>query len=326
MINRIKNYILAAFDFIDSSFYDIWRYWHHSQAFGRFRSRITARAYLMMSAHQLEKGLALQDRRSGFGKAKCGELLAEVMQFQQLFGADPVCLYVVEVVGQVLDFHAETGDSDTTLIDLFNTTGSAIKQSDVSLEERGGLRLVRKQEIIDSLPLDPFMFFASRHSVRQFAEGEIAEQFIREAVRIAQCSPSVCNRQSCHLRYTTDPDVIATALVHQNGAGGFGEHAAVLFIVTSELGVFNRAGERNQAYIDGGIFSMSFALGMHSLGFGTCFLNWSKTAREDRRFRKRFKVPDSETIVTFLVGGCLRDEYVVAASSRLATDEVIHRL
>jgi len=188
------------------------------------------------------------------------------------------------------------------------------------------VRIIRKQEIAASLPPDVYQFFALRSSVRQFADGEIPEEIIREAVRIAQRAPSACNRQSCRLHYSTDQAVVAKVVALQDGAGGFGEHAAAVFIVTSELGSFNHAGERNQGFVDGGIFSMTFALGIHALGYGTCFLNWCATAREDQEFRRAFKIPESELIVAFLVGGCLRDEFAVAKSPRLPVDEVMCRL
>ena len=325
-MNRLKNILIAAYDFVDSYLYDIWRYWHHSQAFARFKSRITARAYLLMSVHALEKGLSLSERKPGFGNAKCRELLADALRYQQRFGSDPICQYTVEVVGNVLEFHAATGNTDSDLVAQFQSVKNAIEQSQISFDAHGGLRSVRKQDIAVSLPPNAFQFFAARHSVRQFAAEVIPEAAIREAVRIAQRSPSVCNRQSCRLYYSTDPEVIAKTLAHQNGAGGFGENAAAVFVVTSELGAFNRAGERNQAYVDGGIFAQTFALGMHALGFGTCFLNWSKTARQDRKLRRVLNIPDSEVIITLLVGGCLREEFVVAASPRLPIDEVMHRL
>lgn len=325
-MKQIWNYFWAAYDFVDSYLYDICRYWHYSQAFARFRSRITARAYLLMSIHALEKGLSLQQRKPGFGKDKCKVGLAEMLHFQELFGPDPVCFYVIEVVRRVIEYHTETGHTDPGLVAQFLAIKGAIRQSESKFDSQGGLRPVRKQDIAAFLPPNAFQFFASRHSVRQFAEEGISESSIREAVRIAQRSPSVCNRQSCQLRYSTDPSVIANVLAYQNGAGGFGENAAAVFVVTSELGAFNRAGERNQGYVDGGIFSQTFALGMHALGFGTCFLNWSKTAREDRKLRRALNIPGSEIIITLLVAGCLRNEFDVAASPRIPTDEVLHRL
>ena len=39
-------------------------------------------------------------------------------------------------------------------------------------------------------------FFASRYSVRQFAEEPVPLALIETAVRLAQKTPSVCNRQS----------------------------------------------------------------------------------------------------------------------------------
>ena len=166
------------------------------------------------------------------------------------------------------------------------------------------------------------MFFATRHSVRQYTGERIPDESIRDAVRIAQRSPSVCNRQSCRIHYSSNNKLIWEALDYQKGAGGFGENVGAFFIITSELGAFNRAGERNQAFVDGGLFAMSFALGMHALGYGTCFLNWSKTAKEDRILRRVFSIPRSEVVVTCLVAGCLRPEFVVAASPRLPSDEV----
>lgn len=326
MRNRIKNYFLAACDFFDSYLSDIWRYWRHSQAFARFQTRAKARFYLFMSVHALEKGLALQERRPGFGKAKCRELMADAIRFQGLFGSDPVCAYVRDVVEAVLDYHAATGHSDEALVSSFHSFKNIVIQPAVLFEERGGLRAIRKQEVMATLPNNPFGFFASRYSVRQFSNAKISEASIREAVRMAQRAPSVCNRQSCRVYYATEPDVIAKVLRLQNGAAGFGENAAAVFVITSELGAFNRAGERNQAYVDGGIFAQTFALGMHALGFGTCCLNWSKSAREDRKLRRVINIPVSEVVIALFVAGCLRDEFVVAASPRRPTDEILCRL
>jgi len=326
LVNKVKVYIVAAFDLVDSFLYDIWRYWRFSQAFARFRSRESGRFYLLMTAHTLEKGLALPLIKPGFGVAKCRTLMSDVSVFQAKFGADPVCGYVSEVLSSVLKHHQKTGASNTELLHEYEKFASSLESCGATLDRSGGAIQVTKKDIAAKAPADPFGFFSSRRSVRQFADTPIPAQVIREAVRIAQCSPSVCNRQSSRIYYSSDRTTIARALELQRGGVGFGETAGAVFVVTSDLSAFNRAGERNQSHFDSGLFAMSFALGLHALGFGTCFLNWSKTARDDRRFREAFDIPASETIMTLLVGGSLRDSFSVAASPRMPTDDILRSL
>jgi hypothetical protein len=45
--------------------------------------------------------VALQEWRPGFEKVKCRELMADIVRFQERLGADPVCLYVKEVAGNL---------------------------------------------------------------------------------------------------------------------------------------------------------------------------------------------------------------------------------
>jgi hypothetical protein len=208
-----------------------------------------------------------------------------------------VCTYAREVLGALLKEYEQTGESEPALVSAFTALTRSLNGQTNQMSVQGGVQMMRKDRILASLPSDPILFFSCRRSIRQFAPGQISEAAIRQAAQIARTSPSVCNRQSCHLYYSTDRSTIAEILSYTNGAGGFGDEAAAVFVITSELACFSQAAERNQGFIDGGIFAMTFALGMHALGYGSCFINWSATARRDRLLHRALGIRQSELVI-----------------------------
>ena len=187
----------------------------------------------------------------------------------------------------------------------------------------GGAVRVRRTELDRKRNGSFVEFFTSRHSVRHFTGGTIPDQIIREAVRIAQMTPSVCNRQSWRVHAFYDRDMILRLLEIQAGNRGFGDQSSVVLIITCDLTSFVDVAERYQAWIDGGMFSMSLCLALHALGYGTCCLNWSKERADDRRLREAAKLPATEQVIMLLAVGCLPDEFQVACSSRLEIDQVV---
>jgi hypothetical protein len=46
-------------------------------------------------------------------------------------------------------------------------------------------------------------------------------------------------------------------LSYQNGNSGFGHTVPALFVITSDMRIFEKSGERNQGWVDGGLFAMA---------------------------------------------------------------------
>ena len=67
---------------------------------------------------------------------------------------------------------------------------------------------------------------------------------------------------------------------------------------------------------------MSLIYSLHSLGLGTCCLNWSVEKETDAQLRKITNIPASENIIMLIAVGHLPDEFEVAISQRLPLDEV----
>ena len=54
------------------------------------------------------------------------------------------------------------------------------------------------------------------------------------------------------------------------GNAGFGDRVPLVLVITSDLQTFFAPEERNQAWIDGGMFAMSLVHALHSLGLASC--------------------------------------------------------
>ncbi|EAZ90593.1 nitroreductase family protein [Crocosphaera chwakensis] len=140
---------------------------------------------------------------------------------------------------------------------------------------------------------------------------------------MAQKTPSVCNRQSSKVYVFSRDEDKQKILSYQNGNRGFGEQASKVLIVTSNMEHFTSIGERNQCWIDGGMYAMSLVYALHSLGLGTCCLNWSVECRVDKQLREVAEISDSEAVIMMIAVGHLTDELKVAQSPRKKIEDVL---
>lgn len=58
-------------------------------------------------------------------------------------------------------------------------------------------------------------FIKSRHSIRHFGSEAVDVELLREAIQIAQYTPSACNRQGWVIRIVESKDAIDTILENQ---------------------------------------------------------------------------------------------------------------
>jgi nitroreductase len=273
-----------------------------------------------MVYHSLEKGLAMRDCRPGFGQDKAMLLIRSLDLYLSRY---PECDEVknsIKVLQAYSDFHEDRALLDRELLqNLQRIIGNHASKEDVP----GGTRDRTKQEVLAASQKDLMDFFQSRHSIRHFAETEVPDDLIRQAAIMAQCSPSVCNRQACRIHIFRKGEFAEDILEVQGGNRGFGDQADKIAVVTVDLSWFLSVSERNQGWVDGGLFAMTFAWGLHSLGVGTCFLNWSAECEKDQRMRDLIKLPREESIITFMAIGSLPEKFKVAASPRCKPETVL---
>jgi nitroreductase len=100
------------------------------------------------------------------------------------------------------------------------------------------------------------------------------------------------------------------------GNSGFGHKVKTLLMVTVDRQCFFTEAERNQCWIDGGLFAMSLVYGLHSLGLGSCCLNWSVTRERDKLLKKVTGLKESDAVIMMIAVGHLKEEFNVATSAR----------
>lgn len=300
--------------------YDFKRFRLHSSAFDPEVSAEAMGARITKEYHRIEKGMALPNPRPGFGLSTVEYLLNAVPRLEAMSGP---CLATQGARGslaQYVAFHDKMQQGA-----LVPPALRAFVDAQPEGFPGGAMRMTRS-ELQTATAMDFDRFARARYSTRQFTGVAVPEAGIKAGVATALKSPRVCNRESRRVYAAFDPVLREKLLSFQNGNRGFGDQAGAILIITSDLRYFTDFGERNQAFVDGGLFAMTLALALHGQGYGTCFLNWSAPFWRDRDMRKAFGIPDHEAVITFLAVGCLPETFDVAISPAPSVEEVLRTL
>lgn len=284
-------------------------------------SRENRRAEIHILSHMLEYGMALSDPRAGFGMDKVRQLAAATAGYHRDHGADETVAMARSVLRAYVAFNGERGADVTEAAALVAELDAGLGPADDL--PAGGSEAVTAADIRQQASMDFLRFMEARHSVRQFEPLAVAVPVIERVVRAAQQSPSSCNRQTCKVYAFTERTSIDRVLALHAGNRGFGDQVGGVFVVTVDLRNWNDVGERNQAFVDGGMFAMTLALGLHAEGLGACMLNWSADRHADRRMRSRVGIPDHEVIITLIGFGHMREDFRVPVSRRKPLDRVL---
>ena len=187
----------------------------------------------------------------------------------------------------------------------------------------GGYHEITKEEWLEKAGGNFEECALSRSSVRTYDSTPISEEEIKDAVRVARKTPSVCNRQSWHTYIVKSPEVKARLIELQSGCRGFGDTADFMAVITSDIRSFIGPYERNQAYVDGGLYAMSFLYALHYKGFGACPLHWMVPLTRSKELRKLLGMGDFENIIMVISVGSIPDLLRTAKSVRHEVDDQV---
>ena len=173
-----------------------------------------------------------------------------------------------------------------------------------------------KEEILEKAKLSFDKLAVSRVSVRDYSPVEVDDNLIYDSINIAMKTPSVCNRQSWRVHFIKDKELLAKTLLLQGGFRGNGLNLNKLFLVTVDLRYFSSVNERNEGYIDGGIFLMSLVYALTYNEIATCILNAMFNKNKDEEIRKLLGIEESEISIGFIALGNYPDTFKAPASLR----------
>lgn len=302
--------------------YDYRRFVKHSSAVYWGDNMRKLESLIMMRLHGIEKGLSLEQPRLGFGQKVLADLFAMMEQYAEREANRYIIGLGLSVIDEYIQFHKQKGFDVSSVEEKFELLSKTISRRSV-VSPVGGVEIIRKQDMYKKSAIDFESFCNCRYSVRQFSEESVPKEVLVDAIRVAQKTPSVCNRQSSKVWVITDKSKIQEVLEIGGGATGFGEQIQAVLIVTSDLASFVSGGERNQCWIDGGMFAMSLIYSLHAKGLVSCCMNWSKEYRVDCRIRKCVNMCSSENILLLVGVGYPREDFAVARSTRKPIDDIV---
>ena len=245
--------------------------------------------------HTIEKGLAYTNYRAGFGSDNVKVLMAEMQHY----------------ASQGYDTEAYFYKTALCVLHRYIEKNRLYKHVDVKLNEavaklpgfpndEGGILEFRPADVEQMRSMDYQDFAKSRHSIRHFSEIPVELEKVKDAIKLAQLTPSACNRQGWRTRIIADKSVLENVLKNQNGNRGFGQEIDKLLLVTADLRYFNSDREVFQAYIDGGMYAMSLINSLHYECIGTIPLSGSLTEKQDANVRSILRLDDAEVITLFI--------------------------
>jgi nitroreductase len=304
--------------------YDTWRYGKSSRLFGE-DTKEKLRASICAHYHVLEKGISMTGRRQVFGVDVADNLVNKLeMWVEKAYGKDIQIASACLVLKRYLEALEPGSDKISGISRIEKFLGS---ENNLEYVGEGtvvaGAKSVRRDEYIKAAKGDFSQLVSARRSVRHYSDKPILISEIEQAVRLAQQSPSVCNRQGSKVWWVADRKKIDEMLFLQNGNRGFGHLAQVLLTVTCDLSIFEGTKERNQAWIDGGLFSMSLLYALTYQGLGACPLNWCVDAGKDKEYRRVTRIPESYQVIMLIAVGHLPEKFNVAASQRHELKDVL---
>lgn len=272
--------------------------------------------------HIIEKGLSLKDVRLGFGVPKVKKLLFYLEKYFYRYKQGYILCFALSVIEKYMAFHNEHNFAvDAEIVNKYKELNDLIsKETTVDTEKYdGGTKLVSRDEILGT-NFDFMSFIKKRHSVRSFTGKPVSQEDLNDALRMAEYTPSACNRQPWVIRVFTQRDNIHKILEIQKGSRQFVNDVSALVLVASTYNSFSIS-EKAQPYVNGGLYAMTLLYALHAKGLGAIPLNMGLSPQEIVEIKKFASLGVTDVPVLLIAVGDISDSLKVANSCRVSYKE-----
>jgi nitroreductase len=295
----------------------------HSNTYYKFNNPGKIKGHLTILYHIIEKGLTMPETRLGFG-IKIIHELTDLCRFYLQNGfdtKDQIFIHSVEVLNEYLKYHELNNFSlDADILEGIKTISSIAGIDTCSSQYHFSNSMFFKYHQSSFIE-----FCKSRHSSRNFSKERIPIETIYQCIELANRSPSDCNRQPSRVYLIKNKERMLQVFELQNGNRGFGHLTNTLLVITSDISLF-QGNERNEPFLNAGLFSMTLLYALHFHKIGACLLNWAASNSNDNKLRTLLQIPDNEQIAVLIACGYLPDEFKIAISPKLGAIEITHEI
>ena len=189
--------------------------------------------------------------------------------------------------------------------------------------QKAGAYILTKKELQKDYEIDYLKFVKSRHSTRNYKNEPIKLDDVKAAVEMAKYSASACNRQYIKLHFYPSGKMRDNVIHYALGKGGLYLDGVNTFIVTFDVNGLSGIGERNQGYFNAGLYSTNLVNAFHSLGIGTCFIQFANSVKDEDDLKRKNEIPEYERIAVILFAGYYDEKSIFAVSPRKNVSELL---
>jgi len=310
---KLRRYSILFYGLTRTYYHDLVLYFMHS---GTKETKTCDKLIgkIIADYHGLEKGMTMPSLRLGFGQQRAVTLINDCIYYINNCGVDNNQL--LHAIGVVFEYKKLHDANQYVLEDELNRLIVKLEEVAPAVVSSTQQILISKEDYWKQSNSSFNFFSESRFSVRNFSSTELSVQRILVSLELAKNTPSACNRQSWRTYIITDMQQIEEILIVQGGNNGFGQLINKLILVTGEVGVFRGRAERNQVFIDGGIYAMNLLYSLHFNKIGACILNCSNSLEKEALLRELTPIKESEVFIAFVGCGNLPEKFNLAISKR----------
>ena len=301
MFIKLKKLLAEYLLFVKDTFLDAYYYFIFSTLRVRKKNKENYSALILAHVHSIERAFSLRNTRAVFGS----ELVSNLKSLLERIDDKSKYRYELEIAKRAIDeyniYHGIKVEK-----------ASALKPFKVYAHVKAN-SMSRYKDIVNS-----------RSSIRNFDDTKINNLDVLKAIAMAKNkTPSVCNRQGWEVVLIRNLDYVNQVLALQNGNSGI-ENIQNVLVVCSTLTSFFGSNERNQPYIDGGLFLMSLLNSLHYRNIASCSLNWSADRNTDKMLKNLLQIDNSKVIISLIgIGNYSRKKIEIASSYKKPLTKIL---
>lgn len=279
-------------------------------------------ARIIYNVHSIEKGLSrTHEFRPGFGKKALAALNDSLVVYTERGFSEDEFPYIEgrSIIIKYIEFHRERGESTTFLKQIIDPK-FFIKMNEFS---SAGVKEISINDKKNNYSKNFYELSQGRSSVRDFSGESIDINAVSRAIQNATKTPSVCNRQGWSVYLLQNKKKIEQLLEYQRGFKGYPKLPECVLTITVSNSTFLSPVERNEAFVDGGLFAMSVIYGLEYEGLAAVTLNAMMNSKDEKNIRNIVNINNSEQVILFIAVGQFKEKTIVPISNRKPIKEIL---
>ena len=254
-----------------------------------------------------------------FGDKKVKTIMDLIIKYENMTNDyNMAYTYALNILNKWCDVYK---DNNWTTYNVYKETSEFVYARKERLTaDLVGAREYEKNEFEKYLGFDYLDAIKTRHSLRKYSNKPLLKEDIEYCINAAIQSPSACNRQMCYIYRIIDDQKKQILDDSIMGVGGLDKNNINYFVITFDISAFSFYGERNQGYLNAGLFAMNFVNALHFKGIGSCFLQWGNKHTETDMIIKKLEIPENEIIAVIVAAGYYPNKCKIPYSLRKKND------